>query len=60
MYCRDLKQMFDEKQEPYLTSPDPLCADYKSRDNYPKQVNNHNALADAKWNKELYNFMQNL
>lgn len=27
---------------------------------YPKQTNEHNALADAKWNKELYEFLQTL
>ena len=24
---------------------------------YPKQTNEHNALADAKWNFELYKFL---
>lgn len=28
--------------------------------NYPKQINEHNALADAKWNKELHKFIQSL
>lgn len=28
--------------------------------NYPKQSNKHNALADAKWNKELHKFLQSL
>ncbi len=59
MYCKDLKQMFDAKQDPYLNSPDPLWADMKTQDNYPKQVNEHNALADAKWNYELYKFITN-
>lgn len=27
---------------------------------YPKETNAHNALADAKWNKELYQFIQTL
>lgn len=27
---------------------------------YPKQTNEHNALADAKWNKELYDFIKTL
>jgi hypothetical protein len=27
---------------------------------YPKQTNEHNALADAKWNKELYDFLNKL
>ena len=29
----------------------------KSSPNYPKQTNEHNALADARWNKELYEFL---
>lgn len=28
--------------------------------NYPKQTNEHNALADAKWNKKLYEFLTNI
>lgn len=28
--------------------------------NYPKQENEHNALADANWNKQLYNFLQTI
>jgi len=27
---------------------------------YPKQINEHNALSDAKWNKELHKFINNL
>jgi hypothetical protein len=27
---------------------------------YPKKTNEHNALADARWNKELYNFIKSL
>lgn len=30
----------------------------KSRPEYPKQENEHNALSDAKWNYELYKFLQ--
>jgi hypothetical protein len=32
----------------------------KSQKSYPKQLNEHNALADAKWNYELYKFLQSL
>lgn len=28
--------------------------------NYPKQVNEHNALYDAKWNKQLHEFLKSL
>jgi len=52
-YCIDLKQILDEK---YLfSSHTPDCDP-----NYPKQENEHNALADAMWNKQLYNFLNNL
>lgn len=54
MYCRDLKQMLDEKYNPVLLELT------KNRDDYPKQTNEHNALADAKWNFELYKFLTTL
>lgn len=48
MYCRDLKQRFDEEfKEPIKSHPD-----------YPIQKDEHNALADAKWNKRLHSFME--
>ncbi|MDA3854644.1 MAG: 3'-5' exoribonuclease [Candidatus Woesearchaeota archaeon] len=31
----------------------------KELDEYPKQTNEHNALSDAIWNKELYEFLNN-
>ena len=34
--------------------------DLKAREDYPKQENEHNALDDAKWNKQLFEFLQNL
>ena len=43
MYCRDLKQLCDSKGNPKL----------------PEQVScEHNALDDAKWNMECYNFLK--
>lgn len=30
----------------------------ETRRDYPKQENEHNALADARWNKKLYEFLQ--
>lgn len=56
MYCRDLKQMLDELSE---NDAYPL-EDLKARPDYPSQENEHNALADAKWNFALYNFLRNL
>ncbi|MCP1996673.1 3'-5' exoribonuclease [Flavobacterium sp. HSC-61S13] len=32
----------------------------KNQHNYPKETDAHNALADAKWNKKLYEFLQNI
>lgn len=54
MYCIDLKQTLDEKSKYSLAKP--ITNDI----NYPKQTNEHNALADAKWNYELYKFLQTL
>lgn len=45
MYCIDLKQTLDEKGT-------------KGQPGYPEQSNEHNALADAKWNYELYKFLK--
>jgi hypothetical protein len=33
---------------------------FKTFEKYPKQTNEHNALADAKWNKELHKFIKSL
>lgn len=48
MYCRDLKQMIDERgfDSDWLKS------------NLPKTISEHNALADAKWNLEVFNLLQ--
>lgn len=44
MYCRDLKQMMSDRG---------LGSDWKKRA-CPEPENAHNALADARWNAELY------
>lgn len=45
MYCRDIKQLCDELGAPEL----------------PKQgTQEHNALADAQWNKQAYEFLRSL
>lgn len=44
MYCRDIKQLCDDKGNPQL----------------PKTENEHNALADARWNKKAYEFLMSL
>ena len=74
MYCRDLKQMIDDAVDNEINRQcynsgnhtilnfgealDSIKKDYK----YPKQdpAKAHNALEDARWNKELYNFLNKL
>jgi len=59
MYCRDLKHMMDETA---------IKAQPKSKDTswlslhpyYPRHGNEHNALADAKFNKQLHEFLHKL
>ncbi|WP_456867596.1 hypothetical protein [Galbibacter sp. BG1] len=72
MYSKDLKQMLDEKSEKYVDSilkepivssdwHDNYCVDeIKRHPDYPKQENEHNALADAKWNKKLHEFLNKI
>jgi len=67
MYCIDLKQTVDEKTRAHLDRwgfPahrfDDGLKKMKEHENYPKQENEHNALADAKWNFELYKFLQSI
>lgn len=71
-YCRDLKQIYDEKQANICARAgvDPEYCDDRSRlikeqglkalTGYPKQHNEHNALEDAKWNYELYKFLMTI
>ncbi|MES2395794.1 MAG: 3'-5' exoribonuclease [Bacteroidota bacterium] len=65
MYCRDLKQVLDERfkllnNDPCWKSLDEKLNEVKKRGDYPKQNNEHNALDDAKWNYELYKFLQKI
>jgi hypothetical protein len=65
-YCIDLKQMLDEKaivydDDNYSQLDIKGKVEYlKTNSKYPKQTNEHNALADARWNKELYEFLNKL
>lgn len=60
-YCIDLKQKYDEKEsDGYLMSLLHIKNRLKEHKDYPKQTNEHNALADAKWNFELYKFLEKL
>lgn len=64
MYCIDLKQTLDEvaakgnfpQSHPPTDLQDSISM-LKSHRLYPKQKNEHNALADAIWNYELYKFL---
>ena len=71
MYCIDLKQILDDRAKRWLGNIHQqscvFCDDFdskldsiKSCKDYPKQTNEHNALADAKWNFELYKFLKTL
>ena len=63
MYCRDLKQMLDEAQTyqenkyPGEARLESWLKFVKNHPEYPTQKDEHNALADARWNKELYDFI---
>jgi len=74
MYCIDLKQTLDEKVsnlknsdfftkyhvKEEMTLKEKLSEIKKYNDRYPKNDQEHNAAADAKWNYELYKFLQTL
>lgn len=61
-YCIDLKQELERLNETLGYNCDEKGNSYKLQEmlDYPKQTNEHNALADARWNKELYKFLQSL
>jgi hypothetical protein len=68
-YCIDLKQILDEKIDKInfdaqLRSPGcPLVTCKSMKENnpmFPIQENAHNALADAKFNKKLHEFLKNM
>jgi hypothetical protein len=67
MYCKDLKQMVDDKAYDYINNPNKAVHTFdnalswvKNTRGYPKQKNEHTALDDAKWNFELYKFLQTI
>ncbi len=65
MHCIDLKQIVDDKFKEHYD----IYSDYgrvkfnRSKEfeewkkSLPRQMDEHNALADAKWNKKLYEFL---
>jgi len=71
MYCKDLKQVLDEKpleykvvtafkDDKYIGGCDPYFDKWEEHVEYPKQENEHNAIADARWNKKLHEFIKSL
>ena len=75
MYCIDLKQILDAKQISYNVFREKYKRHELSLNelphestrekieflpDYPKQTNEHNALADARWNYELYKFLNKI
>jgi hypothetical protein len=60
-YCRDLKQILDEKQNELIKIHGKIdVVKIKEFNGYPKQTNEHNALDDAIFNKALHNFLNNI
>lgn len=63
MYCIDLKQMLDETASIGRRHKDGFeraLSSTKNHPNYPKQENEHSSLDDARWNLELYNFLDTI
>lgn len=57
-YCIDLKQTLDEKESRLMFRSDKCgITNIKELHGYPKQISRDNALIDAKWNFELYKFL---
>lgn len=70
MYCRDLKQMYDEAQDKwdklshikkiaYCKKHKLVSVEEKLKhlSNYPHQENEHSAIDDAEWDEKLYEFL---
>ena len=68
-YCIDLKQDYEilnnrckrlhyeaQKNDKVKSN----AVDLKDFTDYPKQTSEHNALSDARWNKQLYEFLQKI
>lgn len=61
-YTIDLKQVMDEKAPMGRYMPKNSTSGFliKEHQKYPKQINEHNSLSDAKWNKQLYEFLNTI
>ena len=72
MYCIDLKQISDEKYEAKkasyyghkkkeaIANGANFIEKLSNHPDYPRQVNEHNALADARWNMRLHKFLNKM
>lgn len=74
MYTIDLKQELERLNkknmkypinvikylDQYVAGVDPYYSKLQERQDYPKQTNEHNALNDARWNKQLHEFLSTL
>lgn len=74
MYCRDLKQSLDnyvrknckinsslsEEEFMRMIKQNGILLTATTTIRYPIETNEHNALADAKWTQQLYNFLKQL
>lgn len=66
-YCRDLKQILDDKVENYddrfmsgNENFETKLSYVKNKSSFPEKTNEHNALADARWDKELHKFLNTI
>lgn len=61
-YCKDLKQVFDQKEDWLRIPTAQNHMDLKQHTHYPKQDTSkaHNAIEDARWNKKLHEFLNTL
>ena len=61
MYCNDLKQLMDEKQSFLIQKYGNVDAvKINEYDTYPKQENEHSAIHDARFNRDLHKFLNEL
>jgi hypothetical protein len=57
---QELDRIADVKRKSTNLDTKQMVETIKGTAHYPKQTNEHNALADARWNKELYEFINTL
>jgi hypothetical protein len=61
MFCIDLKQTKDEKKITLkFSSRNYGVTEVEELPNYPQNKNEHNALSDARWTKQLHEFLKKI